>query len=170
MPYMPPFPTNPMDDISEQRLSGVHPFLASKIRQLADLLSKEGVTIRVTQGLRTWEEQQRLYDQGRTAPGQIVTDAPPGYSWHQFALAVDVVPMMELGPDWNVTHPVWARIVQVGTSLGLDSGATWRTYKDYPHFQLTGNLPVTPGPNVRAVYQTDGIAGVWQMTGYTLST
>lgn len=160
-----------MDQVSEDRLKEVHPLLAEKIRQMSDLLGQEGITIRVTQGLRTWEEQQALYNQGRNPPtGEIVTNAPPGYSYHQFGLAVDVVPMTTLGPDWNVAHPVWGRIVSVGTSLGLTAGAMWRTFKDYPHFQLTGNLPVTPSPLVRATYQTDGIAGVWQETGYVIST
>src|SRR5215469_10219579 len=165
MPFLPPWRIVKMDSISEDRLKDVHPLLADKVRQMADLLAQEGITIRVTQGLRTWDEQDKLYQQGRTTPGEIVTNAQPGYSYHNFGLAVDVVPMMPLGPDWDVTHPVWGRTVAVGVSVGLAPGALWRTFKDYPHFQLTGNLPATPSPQVRAAFQTDGIQGVWQAAG-----
>jgi hypothetical protein len=166
----PPMTDDLMDTISETRLKDVHPLLASKIRQLSDLLGQEGITIRVTQGLRTWDEQADLYAQGRSEPGEIVTNAPPGSSYHNFGLAVDVVPMTPLGPDWDVTHPVWARITTVGQSLGLESGSTWRTFKDYPHFQLTGNLPVSPTAQVRGVFASEGIPGVWNMTGYDIAT
>lgn len=157
-----------MDLISEGRLKDVHPMLASKIRQLADLLGQEGIVIRVTQGLRTWDEQAKLYAQGRSEPGKIVTNAPAGSSYHNFGLAVDVVPMTPLGPDWNVTHPVWQRIATVGKSLGLESGSTWRTFKDFPHFQLTGNLPLSPTLQIRSVYASEGITGVWERTGYDI--
>jgi len=157
---------NPMDPVSEQRLSQVHPLLAEKIRQMAMDLDAQGITIRVTQGLRTWEEQQALYDQGRSAPGNIVTNAEPGYSWHNFGLAVDVVPLDgSNAPDWNVSHPVWATITKAGQNLGLTSGSAWRSFPDWPHFQLTGNLPISPPPSVRAAYIQGGTAAVWAQTG-----
>lgn len=154
-----------MDDVSELRLARVHPKLADLIRKLSDQLALEGISIRVTQGLRSWEEQAALYAQGRTAPGPEVTKAPPGSSYHNFGLAVDVVPMMPLGPDWNVGHPVWKRIISVGESLGLVSGSNWRTFPDFPHFQFTGSLPVSPNDYVRASYSQGGIAAVWTAAG-----
>jgi peptidoglycan LD-endopeptidase CwlK len=154
-----------MDDVSELRLSRVHPKLADLIRKLSDQLALEGISIRVTQGLRSWEEQAALYAQGRTAPGPEVTKAPPGASYHNFGLAVDVVPMMPLGPDWNTGHPVWQRIISVGQSLGLVSGSNWRSFPDFPHFQLTGSLPVSPNDYVRAAYSEGGIDAVWTAAG-----
>ena len=157
-----------MDQISEDRLKTVHPLLAAKIRSMANELAVEGIIIRVTQGLRTWEEQDKLYQQGRTTPGKIVTNAAAGLSYHNYGLAVDVVPMTPLGPDWDASHPTWKRIVEVGVSLGMESGATWRTLVDYPHFQLTGNLPVTPTPKLVATLKNDGIPAIWKMTGYEI--
>jgi peptidoglycan LD-endopeptidase CwlK len=130
-----------MDSVSEARLQNIHPLLADKVRQMSTMLEQEGVAIRVVQGLRTWAEQDALYAQGRTAPGNIVTNCPGGKSYHNFGLAVDCVPSTQapgqpFAPDWNDQHPKWQRMVAVGTSLGLDSGANWRTFKDYPHFQL----------------------------------
>jgi peptidoglycan L-alanyl-D-glutamate endopeptidase CwlK len=155
-----------MDQVSEDRLKEVHPLLAAKVRAMANELAAKGIIIRVTQGMRSWDEQDKLWQQGRTKPGPIVTMARPGFSYHNFGLAVDVVPMTPMGPDWDVSHPQWKKIVEVGISLGLESGAAWRTFKDYPHFQLTGNLPLTPTPQLRATFQTEGIIGVWKMTGY----
>ena len=154
-----------MDAISEERLKDVHPLLAEKIHSLAAQLLSEGISVRVTQGMRSWDEQARLYAQGRSTPGKILTNAPAGSSWHQYGLAVDLVPMIELGPDWNTTHPTWLRMIEIGKGLGLVSGSVWRTFADYPHFQLTGNLPVSPGPQARILLSDHGIAAVWKATG-----
>lgn len=155
-----------MDTVSEARLELVNPALAGKIRQMAGILAGEGITLRVTQGLRTWAEQSALYAQGRTSPGAIVTNAEPGHSWHNYGLAVDLVPMTEAGqPDWNTSHPVWQRIVSLGESLGLESGARWRTFPDWPHLQLTGTFPVSPDAKVIAAYhEVNGdLSKIWTM-------
>src|SRR5579872_98872 len=114
-----------MDPISESRLEKVFPLLAAKVRQMADQLAREGIVLRVVQGLRTWAEQDSLYAQGRTAPGQKVTNCPGGRSYHNFGLAVDLVPShgsdQPYDPDWNASHPSWKRMVEVGTALGLEA-------------------------------------------------
>ena len=152
-----------MDSVSEARLGVVHPLLTAKVRMMADILEPEAIIFRVTQGLRTWAEQAALYAQGRTAPGKIVTNAAPGASYHNYGLAVDVVPMTIEGPDWNEQHPVWSRLVSVGTSLGLVAGAQFRSFPDQPHFQLTGSLPVSPDEHVRELFSIGGITSVWRM-------
>ena len=152
-----------MDTISEARLSLVHPALADKIRRMAEALELEKITIRVTQGLRSWDEQAKLWAQGRTTPGERVTKAPGGWSWHNFGMAVDVAPDKDPGPgfipDWNLAHPAWGRIVAVGESLGLTSGISW---EDEPHLQLTGPFPVAaPNDEVRQLFKDGGMQAVW---------
>ncbi len=162
-----------MDAISEARLSELHPELARRIRQLARLLSggQENSVLRVTQGLRSWTQQQALWAKGRDAAGKIVdpaavvTQARAGYSWHSFGLAVDVAPFDNAIPDWNIAHPVWKRIVTLGEGLGLVSGAEFRTFPDYPHFQLTGKFPVTPTDEVRQLFLDGGARAVWDESG-----
>lgn len=156
-----------MDSLSEARLQQVHPLLADKVRKMALILEQEGIVIRVTQALRTWAEQQALYEQGRSRAGKIVTNCPGGHSYHNFGLAVDCVPSIggvdqSFQPDWNATHPSWKRMSDVGRSLGLDSGATWRTFPDMPHFQLTGKFPEgAPTDEVRYIFREAGCQGVW---------
>lgn len=180
-----------MDPVSEQRLSQIHAALAAKARQLCALASAQSpqIVIRVTQGLRTFEEQGALYDQGRIKPGTpcthngqtwpvgtckqhpyglVVTNAKPGQSWHNFGLAFDVaVDALQHSPvfvpDWNATHPTWRRLIQLGQQIGLDCGALWRTFPDTPHFELTGKLgdPGLPSPMTLMKYQAGGIAAVW---------
>jgi peptidoglycan L-alanyl-D-glutamate endopeptidase CwlK len=152
--------------ISNTRLSEVHPKLAAAIRQM-DALAPE-LDVQVTQGLRTWAEQDALYAEGRTTPGRIVTHARGGYSWHNYGLAVDLVPedITTGSPDWDTTHPAWARLVSIAESLGLVSGSEWHAAeKDTPHVQLTGVFPVSPDDNVRAIYQEGGIIAVWNASG-----
>lgn len=151
-----------MDTVSELRLSLVYPGLAQKVRDMAAQLEEEAIDIRVTQGLRTMAEQDALYAQGRTSTGSIVTNAAAGTSWHNFGLAVDVVPLTPHGVDWDVSHPVWRRIVAVGSSLGLVAGAEWRTFPDWPHFQLPGRFPASPSDEARTILATRGLAGVWE--------
>lgn len=160
-----------MDDISEARLKLVHPALAAKVRAMGAQLASEGVCIRVDQGLRTVAQQNALFAEGRTAPGEVVTNCPGGHSYHNYGLAVDCVPSLfpegvKFAPDWNEKHPVWKRMVAVGESLGLNCGADWRTFPDRPHFQLTGVFPVGhPPESVLQLYATRGLPAVWEAAG-----
>ncbi|ESU71115.1 peptidase [Geobacillus thermopakistaniensis] len=125
---------------AEKKLQGVHPLVAAKARQLIEQAYKEGINVIITQGLRTIEEQNELYAQGRTKPGKIVTNAKGGYSYHNFGLAFDFA---LLNPDgsvsWNVDDK-WKRVAQIGKSLDLEWGGDWKDFKDYPHFQYTFGL------------------------------
>lgn len=152
-----------MNAISQARLALVYPGLASLITQMQQML---GFDLEVTQGLRTWAEQDALYAQGRTTPGEIVTHAAGGSSWHNFGMAVDLVPedITPGQPDWNLSHPSWPRMVSVAESLGLVSGAEWHGADlDTPHCQLTGKFPVSPDDAVRAIFLQNGsIEDVWK--------
>lgn len=125
---------------AEKKLVGVHPIVASKARQLIEQAYKDGINVIITQGLRTMEEQNELYAQGRTKPGKIVTNARGGYSYHNFGLAFDFAILNADGSvNWNVDDK-WKRVGAIGKSLGLEWGGDWKDFKDYPHFQYTFGL------------------------------
>lgn len=152
-----------MDGVSNLRLSQVNPELATRIQRLSEI---SVIPFRVVQGLRSSQAQAALYAQGRTTPGAIVTNAPPGFSWHEYGLAVDIVPLVDGEPDWtlegenHVILPRWIGLRDAGESLGLVSGSRWHS-PDWPHLQLTGIYPVSPSPEARQTLAQDGISAVW---------
>ena len=114
--------------------------LRPEVRPLADAFldacAAAGIDVLVTCTLRSNEEQAALYAQGRTAPGPIVTDAPPGQSAHNYGLALDVVPMVNGKPDWMGSDPVWQQIGVLGEQAGLEwAGAPGFPFHEMPHFQ-----------------------------------
>jgi hypothetical protein len=128
--------------LNEQRLSGLCPSLVTRARAMLDLCAKAGLAILITQGLRTWEEQDSLYALGRTTPpigkGNIVTNAKGGQSFHNFGLAFDIVVLDSVGKaDWDTNHPGWAMAAKIGKSLGLEWGGDFKSLKDLPHYQYT---------------------------------
>ena len=149
-----------MDSVSEQRLSEVHPELSLRVHELADTLEVAEISIRITQGLRTWAEQDELYAQGRTAPGNIVTNARGGYSGHNLGYAVDFVVMDAALPDWNASDPQWQAVLKEALKHGLAEGAAWRSFPDMPHLYLQ-ELSATPDDEMRYIYQEQGMQALW---------
>jgi len=149
--------------VSEQRLAKVHPALATRVRTMMETLSQSGIEIIVTQGLRTWAEQDALYAKGRTIPPigkrYFVTQSRGGESFHNFGLAVDIVVLDALRKaDWDIAHPAWATAGEVGQSLGLVWGGAWKRFKDIPHFEYTAGLSLK---DCQSLYAGGGIPAVW---------
>jgi peptidoglycan L-alanyl-D-glutamate endopeptidase CwlK len=150
-----------LTEISMARLNMVHPTLKKRIISLDQLIPS--VNLQVTQGLRTWGQQDVLYQQGRMTPGAIVTNAPAGYSSHNFGYAVDVVPedIMPGQPDWNISNPAWQKILSTAPSVGLAEGAEWKSFTDNPHLYLQ-ELPADPTDAMREQFTDGGIIEVWK--------
>jgi len=100
----------------------------------------EGIDLLVTSTYRDIESQEALYDQGRTTEGKIVTNARGNQSFHNFRCAIDIVPLVNGKPDWDGSHPVWAKIGSLGKAAGLDWAGEWKSFKELAHFQYTGGL------------------------------
>ncbi len=121
---------------SNTRISTLHPLIREKAIEFINRAEKElGIKLRVTSALRTWSDQQKLYNQGRSAPGKIVTWASPGQSYHNYGLAFDVVEIKSGKALWN--NPRWAEIGNLGKRLGFVWGGDWKGKIDRPHFQMT---------------------------------
>lgn len=151
---------NPTARLNEQRLGQLHPVLAIRGRCMIELCAEAGIAVLVTQGLRTWEEQDALYAIGRTKPpeGKIVTKAKGGYSYHNFGLAFDIVVLDAVGKaDWNTEHPSWQRAAELGKSVGLEWGGDWKSFKDVPHFQYIGGLTTA---QCRELFPS-GLQAIW---------
>lgn len=130
---------------ADKKLMRIHPFLSNKARQLIRISHAQGIFIIITQGKRSNEEQNRLYAQGRSNPGKIVTNVRGGYSYHNYGLAFDYCVCDIIGgkliPNWSVDKR-WLRVGNLGKNLGLEWGGDWKSFKDYPHFQYTFGLSI----------------------------
>jgi peptidoglycan LD-endopeptidase CwlK len=126
-----------MNPTSEKRLSKVHPELARRVREIITALAAHGKTVEVVQGLRTFAEQDALYEQGRSKPGQIVTNARGGQSNHNYGFAVDLCPFVGGKPQWN-DNSTFVAIGAEAVKRGLEWGGNWKKFIDKPHVQLLG--------------------------------
>ncbi len=111
---------------------------------------EKGGDFRITSGYRSNAEQDRLYAQGRTTPGNIVTNARGGQSKHNTGRAIDIVWTGGTGindrqPTGTLYDPVQlrrnARLIQEAASeLGyeVEWGGDWTSFVDTPHLQIKG--------------------------------
>jgi peptidoglycan L-alanyl-D-glutamate endopeptidase CwlK len=127
------------------KLEGVHPELIDKVHRILMAMNALGHPMVVTDGVRTAEEQHALYEQGRTKPGKIVTNAD-GYakkSNHQphedgLGHAVDLAFVDANGrPTWDDKMP-WATYGACAEALGLTWGGRFQAIRDFPHIELIG--------------------------------
>jgi peptidoglycan L-alanyl-D-glutamate endopeptidase CwlK len=124
----------PADSRSEKVIATLLAEARPIARALVQKASAVGITIKIISGLRTYVEQDALYAQGRTAPGNIVTNARGGYSNHNFGIAFDVG-VFE-GNKYLPDSPKYKAVGALGVDLGLEWGGDWKTIVDQPHFQL----------------------------------
>ena len=126
-----------------RRIEDLQPLLQVKAKYFLNLCEQEwpggDVDVIITNTLRSLDEQQALYDQGRSKPGKIVTWAKPGSSAHNYGLAFDIVPLRLGKPVWGTKGAdlaLWQRCGQLGETLGLEWGGRWLKKPDMPHFQI----------------------------------
>ena len=122
----------------------LHPTLQKKIKELKKLCADNGITIRITECLRTVSEQDALYAKGRTKPGSKVTNCQgKSYSsMHQWGVAFDYVIDQDTDKDGDVdirdlyNVKLMNVVGKLGQSIGLEWGGSWKSIVDKPHFQL----------------------------------
>lgn len=133
--------------------SGMNPIVASMGKELVKRAHAAGVPVCITQGYRSIAEQNALYAKGRYGSKEaIVTNAPGGYSNHNFGLAIDFALYTPSGNqvvwDQKVDYDRdgkadWAEVVAIAKSLGFSWGGDWRGFPDAPHFEYTFGLTTT---------------------------
>lgn len=127
------------DTVSLNRLNLLHPLIredAIKAYQEAVKLTPVGVHPFIVQTLRTFEEQDLLYQKGRTRPGPKVTNAKPGSSFHQYGLAIDFCLEVNGKLKWEVNKD-WMIVVECFKKYNFTWGGDWRSFKDFPHVEKT---------------------------------
>ncbi|MDF2002688.1 M15 family metallopeptidase [Bacillus pumilus] len=124
--------------------AGIHSVVKESAIEMIKQAYKEGIYVQITSGYRSFAEQNKLYAQGRTAPGKIVTNAKGGQSNHNYGLAIDYVLLSADGKKalWTVNEK-WRRVAQIGKSLGFSWGGDWKSFKDYPHLEMMGGMTLS---------------------------
>jgi D-alanyl-D-alanine carboxypeptidase. len=123
-----------VDQRSEKNIRTLAAEAQPLARELIEKAVLAGINVKIISGHRTYEEQDKIYAQGRTSKGQIVTQARGGYSWHNFGLAFDIGIFSDDGKTYYGEHKDYARVGVIGEKIGLEWGGRWK-FKDEPHFQ-----------------------------------
>ncbi|MCY1299434.1 D-alanyl-D-alanine carboxypeptidase [compost metagenome] len=123
-----------VDPRSETVIATLLPEVRPYARALVQKAGAAGIRIRIISGLRTYQEQDKLYAKGRTAPGSVVTNAKAGQSNHNFGIAFDIG-VFE-GTKYLGDSPKYKAVGALGMDLGLEWGGNWKTIVDQPHYQL----------------------------------
>lgn len=132
-----------LDERSAKNIATLH----TKVQQLFRnwiaecqiVAAAHGYEYKAISGNRTWEEQAKIYAQGRTTPGKIVTNAKPGYSNHNYGIAVDMG-VFKAGKYLDASNPSEAeafhrKAAQIAEKYNIEWGGSWKSFKDYPHFE-----------------------------------
>lgn len=140
-----------IDKVTLQRIELLHPKVRAEVGVIYGYIdcNLKNITTRFTQTLRTIDEQNALYAQGRTKPGGIVTNARGGLSYHNYGLAIDFAFIVDGKLSYNMKSDLdkdgkadWMEVVELFKQFGWEWGGEWKSLKDYPHFQKTFGHPV----------------------------
>ena len=140
-------PTKPNND-----LNLVSPYFKSRIEKALRLLWDAQHSIFIFEAYRAPSRSDYLYEQGRTAPGKIVTKAKAWQSLHNYGLACDLWP--KVNNRWVFQYdykPVAEIMRKQGFKCGIDFG-------DNPHFQLDGGLS---WQECKAITEQHGLPVLW---------
>jgi peptidoglycan LD-endopeptidase CwlK len=121
--------------MSDRSILDLDPVLQPLAQQFFDRCAAVGLQAIIIQTYRSVEEQDADYQQGRSAPGPIITDAQGGSSPHNCvdangnpaARAFDFALYAPGGHslDWVASDTQWKTAIEIVESLGLVSGSTF---------------------------------------------
>jgi len=149
-------------------LAALKPEFRSRVRTLLEACGARDVEMRPYGAIRSPFQQARLWRQSRAreeilaqikafreagAPflahclasvgpqyGKHVTNALPGFSWHQWAEAVDCFWVVDGKAEWSTTRAVggvngYRVYAEEAERLDLTAGGLWTSFRDWPHVQ-----------------------------------
>jgi peptidoglycan LD-endopeptidase CwlK len=147
-----------MDKSTQDRISKLHPSVREEMTNIINECNsnlKGNSQVRISQGLRTFAEQDALY-----AKRPKVTNARGGQSVHNYGFAVDIVLIIDgktaswdTHKDWDKDGIAdWDECVKVFAKYGWNWGGNWSSFKDMPHFDKIGysNWRVLSGMKLNA--------------------
>ncbi len=139
-------------------LAELHPEVRWRAEKLIQAASAVPIPILIYFTLRTFQEQETLYELGRSKPGKVVTNAKPGQSYHNYGLAFDFGPVDAQGAiKWDDLEG-FTKVGELGEDLGLQWGGRWPKLKDYPHVQMSFGFSID---KLRCFWEAGELPVVW---------
>lgn len=117
------------------RTAGLTSDTLDALQDLKSFADRSGIAFSVRSALRTCDEQQAIFEQGRVMPGPIVTKAEGCESWHVLGRAVDI----------NIPNGTTADYQKLGLfweELGGHWGGNFGGFPDIGHFEWHPGLVI----------------------------
>lgn len=124
--------------IDSKNISDLQPTLQRGAKELIRRMEALGYPVGVSSTYRDNEYQNYLYAQGRTRPGQIVTNAKGGESIHNYGLAFDIFKNVK-GQEYS-DPKFFETAGKIWQEMGGEWGGSWKSFPDRPHMQFTNGL------------------------------
>jgi peptidoglycan L-alanyl-D-glutamate endopeptidase CwlK len=128
--------------MASRSLDALSPVVRQAARAFVVECSRRGLRVLIYCTMRTRAEQMALWEQGRTRPGRIVTNARPGQSLHNpqrdgLAWAFDAVPIGDDGAALWADDAALRTMGEAGEAVGLEWAGRWRgKLRERVHFQI----------------------------------
>ena len=117
--------------MASRSIEDLTPETQALYQKFAEAMKAKNIPYIVTCTFRSQLEQDALYEQGRSKPGQIVTWTRK--SRHTDREAFDIAILVNGKISWKPGD--YLEAVKIGKAVGLDAGGAWVKSKDYPHFE-----------------------------------
>jgi len=127
--------------INSRNIDDLHPTLARGCREFIRRMADAGYErVGISATFRDNAHQDWLFAQGRTRPGNIVTNARGGQSIHNFRLAFDFFQNIPGNAFPPISDRFWQTGGQIWQEMGGVWGGSWRSFPDAPHCEYLGGL------------------------------
>lgn len=123
-------------EITSEKVEGLAEGFKSRVGRWVNLCRLDGLKPYIYEGFRSNVRQAELYAQGRTTPGEIITKAQPGQSFHNYGYAFDWVPLIPTAKASNMWEAGWdeEKLYERGRELAKDLHLRWFDW-DTPHLE-----------------------------------
>lgn len=142
----------------------LHPDLRDICYEFLAKCEAEGLMAAVAETWRSKEEQDALYEQGRTKPGEIITNAQYPDSGHCWGVAFDIYRNDGMGAYYDADG--WfTKCGQIGKSMGLFWGGDFHSLVDKPHYEYPRFMPANSCDYLIAAYgEPEVFKETWEET------
>lgn len=120
--------------LSSRDIDRLRPDVAANCRKWLELCKANGLNVLIVSTVRDREYQEYLYAQGRTRPGDIVTNGKvPTFHADTAGLAFDFCKNVK-GHEYD-DNAFFAEAAAIAKEIGFSWGGDWKAFPDMPHIQ-----------------------------------